>query len=115
MPHDDEIILDIVSAARDIVEAVSDRSIDDFLDDWLVNAAVTQRLLVIGEACKQLSPEFRMAHPEVDWGVLARTRDKLIHHYRRVDLQEVWEIASQDVPHLISSLEPLAPRAENDP
>ena len=34
----------------------------------------------------------------------------LIHQYDHVDLDEVWQTVSVDVPTLIALLEPLAPR-----
>jgi uncharacterized protein with HEPN domain len=40
-------------------------------------------------------------------------RDKLIHAYDKVDVEEVWQTANVDVPHLLKTLEPLAPREED--
>jgi uncharacterized protein with HEPN domain len=36
----------------------------EFLDDAKTQSAVLHQLLVIGEAVKRISPEFRAAHPE---------------------------------------------------
>jgi len=36
---------------------------------------------VLGEASKIVSPEFKGAHPEVDWRNIGGLRDRLIHHY----------------------------------
>ena len=65
-------------------------------------------LLLVG-----CSPEFREARPEVPWKLLAGTRDKLIHFYEGVDLEEVWKMLTSDLPDLILRIEPLAPRGEN--
>jgi uncharacterized protein with HEPN domain len=64
---------------------------------------------VIGEAVKRLSPEFRAAHSEAPWRLIAGTRDKLIHFYEGVDLEEVWKMMTSDLPELIRLIEPLAP------
>jgi uncharacterized protein with HEPN domain len=69
---------------------------------------------VMGEAAKRLSAEFCAAHPEVEWSEVAKTRDFLIHHYGRVDLGQVWTIASEDLATLIPKLERIAPREEDD-
>jgi uncharacterized protein with HEPN domain len=66
---------------------------------------------VIGEAVKRLSLAFRAAHPEVPWKLIAGTRDKLIHHYEDVDLEEIWRMVTSDLPELIRLVEPLAPPA----
>jgi uncharacterized protein with HEPN domain len=57
---------------------------------------------------KRLTPEFRAAHPEAPWKPIAGTRDKLIHFYDGVDLEEVWKMVSADLPELIRLIEPLA-------
>jgi len=67
------------------------------------------QLLIIGEAVKRLSPEVRGAHPEVPWKLIAGTRDKLIHFYEGVDLDEVWKMVTADLPQLIRRIEPLVP------
>jgi uncharacterized protein with HEPN domain len=65
------------------------------------------QLLIIGEAVKRISLEFRAAHPEVPWRLIAGTRDKLIHFYEGVDLEEVWKMVISDLPRLIRWIEPV--------
>jgi uncharacterized protein with HEPN domain len=48
------------------------------------------------------------AHPEVPWKLIAGTRDKLIHFYEGVDLEEVWKMVTADLPKLIDLI-PDAP------
>jgi uncharacterized protein with HEPN domain len=43
------------------------------------------------------------------WRLIAGTRDKLIHFYEGVDLEEVWKMVTSDLPELIRLIEPLAP------
>lgn len=52
----------------------------------------------MGEAAKALSAEFVAAHPEVPWSDMAKVRDRLSHHYHRVDPNQLWTMASVDVP-----------------
>jgi uncharacterized protein with HEPN domain len=42
---------------------------------------------------------------------MAGMRDKLIHGYDIVDLEEVWNTANRDVPDLLQWLEPHLPKA----
>jgi uncharacterized protein with HEPN domain len=83
----------------------------EFLGDAKTQSAVLHQLLIIGEAVKRISPEFRAAHPEVPWKLIAGTRDKLIHFYEGVDLEEVWKMVTSDLPELIQLTEALAPDA----
>jgi len=81
-----------------------------FLADAKTQAAVVHALLVLGEAVKRLSTEFTTRVPAVPWKAIAGMRDKLIHHYDAVDIEEVWKALSVDVPRLLETLAPLAPK-----
>lgn len=72
-------------------------------------SAVLHRLLVLGEAAKRISRPFRAAHPEIPWSQMAGMRDRLIHGYDEVDLDEVWRTVTRDVPALLEQIEPLLP------
>jgi len=112
LSRDEAHLLDILKAARLAIEFKGPAGRADFLADAKTQAAVLHQLLVIGEAVKRLSPEFRAAHPEVPWKLIAGTRDKLIHFYEGVELEEVWKMVTSDLPDLIRLVEPLAPPAE---
>lgn len=84
-------------------------NLTEFVEDLKTQSAVLHQLLIIGEAEKRLTPEFRAAHPEVPWKLIAGTRDKLIHFYEGVDLEETWKTIEADLPHLIQRIEPLVP------
>jgi len=111
LSRDEAHLLDILKAARLAIEFKGSADRSGFLADAKTQAAVLHQLLVIGEAVKRLSPEFRAAHPEVPWKLIAGTRDKLIHFYEGVDLEEVWGMVTSDLPELIRLVEPLAPPA----
>jgi uncharacterized protein with HEPN domain len=109
LPRDDANVLDILKAASLAIEFKGSADKAAFLADAKTQSAVLHQLLVIGEAVKRLSPEFRAAHPELPWRLIAGTRDKLIHFYEGVDLEEVWKMVTSDLPELIRWIEPLAP------
>lgn len=110
MPRDDATLLDILKAARLAVVFKGDLDKSAFLDDLKTQSAILHQLLVLGEAVKRLSDEFRVSHSEIPWRMIAGMRDQLIHGYDAVDLDEVWKTMSTDIPHLIARLEPLEPR-----
>jgi len=81
-----------------------------FLDDYKTQSAVLYQLIVMGEAVKHLSSEFRAQHTEIPWSLIAGMRDHLIHGYDIVDWDEVWKTATSDVLDLLTKIEPLLPR-----
>ena len=110
MPRDDATLLDILKAARLVVEFKGKLAKKAFLRDTKTQSAILHQLLVIGEAVKRLSEDFRAGHPEIPWLRIAGMRDKLIHAYDAVDLDEVWKTITKDIAPLISFLEPLVPQ-----
>lgn len=110
MARDETILLDIARAARLIVEFKQGMDKSAFKKDIRTQSAILHQLMVVGEAAKRLSQDFRSGHPEIPWALIAGMRDKLIHGYDIVDLDEVWKTADADVPKLLSSIEPLLPK-----
>ena len=51
---------------------------------------------------------FRVQHAQIPWRMIAGMRDKLIHEYDDVDLEEVWKTVATDLPPVIATLAPLA-------
>jgi len=82
---------------------------DSFARDVRTQRAVLHSLMIMGEAVKRLSPDFRTEHPDIAWNEIAGMRDVFIHAYHRVELRQVWLIATRDVPSLLAYLEPLLP------
>ena len=89
MYRDSATVLDILVAARRVVEFVGSLDKEQFLSDLKTQAAATHQVLIMGEATKRLSAEYRQEHAEVPWSEMARTRDKLIHHYEEVDVDQL--------------------------
>jgi uncharacterized protein with HEPN domain len=79
----------------------SGRDFDDYLADDMVRSAVERQFEIIGEALNRLSQEA----PELASRIEVRRRaiamrDILIHGYREVDNEAVWQTAKDDPPSL---------------
>lgn len=72
----------------------------DFINDQTLKRAWVRSLEIIGEAVKQLPPNFRTDYPEIEWRKIAEMRDKLIHNYFGVDYDIVWDAVINEIPHL---------------
>ena len=109
MSRDETILLDIAHAAHLVLELKGSMDQATFLQDLKTQSAVLHQLMVMGEAVKRLSLDFRAKHPKIPWPLIAGMRDNLIHGYDIVDLDEVWRTAQTDVPELLRLIEPLLP------
>ena len=110
MVRDKAVLLDIVRAAQLALEFRQDMDKSSFFGDLKTQSAILHQLMVMGEGVKRLSTAFRVQHPEVPWALIAGMRDKLIHGYDMVDLELVWQTVDNDVPALLSLIEPLLPK-----
>lgn len=114
MARDDATLLDIVKAAQLVAVFVQDMAKDEFVQDIKTQSAVQHQLMVIGEAVKRLSPDFRNQYPTIPWSLITGMRNHLIHGYDTVDLDEVWHTATRDIPVLLTQLKPLLAQSGAD-
>ena len=100
-PKSDRVYLRHILQAIDRIERYLDGvSEAEFMEDELRQDGVIRQLSIIGEAVKRLSDETRAEHPMIPWRDVAGMRDKLIHDYFGVDLEAVWDTATQDLTPL---------------
>jgi len=104
MQRDSGLLVDMKRAALLILQFAEQMSFEAFRSDLKTQSAVIHQFLLIGEVAKLLSEDFRRSNPEIPWSAMARMRDKLIHHYRGIDLREIWNAAELEVPKLLSFL-----------
>jgi uncharacterized protein with HEPN domain len=97
--------------ARDFL---GERTLDEFLTDDLVQAAVTRCVEVIGEAARLVSEETRNRAPDIPWPLITGMRNVLAHEYGTVVLDKVYEVVTDHLPDLLTRLAPLIELLEQD-
>ncbi len=90
-------ILDAIARIEEYLHGVEN---EVFFQNNLIQDAVIRQLEIIGEATKQISEKTRSQHNKIPWKDIAGMRDKLIHDYFGVDIEQVWLTASNDIPLL---------------
>jgi uncharacterized protein with HEPN domain len=104
MKPDRSHLLDILASAEFITRALADLTFEQFRANDEKQFAIEHQFMIMGEAVKRLSPEFRTQHPNVPWQEMAGMRDILIHSYDDVDLRIVWDAAKEHLPPLVENL-----------
>ena len=108
MKKDDLIYIEhILHNLSKVLEYLNDVGYNHFLENEEKQDAVIRKIEVVGEAAKHLSPEFIAKYPHIPWRAIAGMRDKLIHGYFNVDLDTVWDTATQDIPGLIPRIQSI--------
>ncbi|MGB6451570.1 MAG: DUF86 domain-containing protein [Steroidobacteraceae bacterium] len=100
-----ERLRDVTQYIDDIRNFIGERDFAAFAKDPVLQRAVLYSAIAIGEAIKQVGPEVRTAHPDVDWKGPAGLRDLLAHGYFIVDPKVVWETTRSDFPKLRKQVE----------
>jgi uncharacterized protein with HEPN domain len=68
--------------------------------DDVLQRACLKSLEIIGEASRNISEDFKKAHPLVEWKRMTGMRDKLVHHYFGVDWEIVEDVLKNELPEL---------------
>ncbi|WP_058868317.1 DUF86 domain-containing protein [Chloracidobacterium thermophilum] len=84
-----------------------------FMQDELIQSAVLQKLIVIGEAAARLPQSFTEQHPEIEWSDMVAFRNIAVHAYFAVDWSIVWVTATGDVPLLRGKIKALLSQLED--
>lgn len=109
MNRDNASLLDIVNAARRVLKFAEGLDKSALANNEEKQSAILYQVIVIGEATKRLSSEYRNQHPKIPWKDIAGMRDILVHQYDRINLNTLWDVIQNDIPELLALLEPILP------
>ena len=75
------------------------------LDSDIAARFALERLLeILGEAANSVGAATCERFSDVPWRDVSRLRIVLAHHYHRVDPEQVWSMATEEVPALAAAL-----------
>jgi uncharacterized protein with HEPN domain len=107
---------DVLECAEDIERFVKGRTLEDFVADALLRAAVERKLQNIGEALVQLSRiSEHHAQQFPRHRKLIGLRNVLVHGYSGLNNHELWAAMQLYLPELLETARRLAPPAEPPP
>ena len=95
-------------------EFLAERSLDQFLEDRMVQDAVIRCVEVVGEAARLVSEQTRKRAPQIPWTLIIGMRNVLAHEYGTVDLEKVYSVVTDDMAELLRQIRPLIAELEQE-
>lgn len=105
MAKDKQALIDILKATQQIISYVEDIKKEDLQQDDEKQAAILYKIIIVGEATKRLSPEFRQQYPMIPWREMAGLRDVVIHDYDELDFDILWNVIQVNLPEILPELQ----------
>jgi len=115
MRREELYLTDIIEAADAIQRFIRNIDKNTFLKDELLQSAVLQKLMIIGEAASRLPKEFLDKHSEIEWEDIIGFRNIAVHAYFAVEWSIVWVAATQEAPELRRKIAETLARERSDP
>ncbi len=106
---DAAFLWDMLEASRKIERFTNGIPLDEYMMDEQLRYAVERLVEIVGEAARNVSPEFKSAHPEIPWQGIISQRNVIAHDYGGIRHDLLWRIATVHVPNLIKRIGPLLP------
>ena len=114
-PRDPAHLWYMLDAARSVVRFVGERTLDEYLGDPVLEAAVEWKIERMVQAAERVSDEFKESHPGIPWRRLIGQKDILIRDEGDIDQRIIWGLVKANIPELIAMLEPLIPPIPGEP
>ena len=83
---------DILDAIRRIESYTAGVKKKEFIEHFMMQDAVMRQIEII--------EEFQEQHSELPWFQMRGIRNKIVHDYRGINLQVIWDTVKNDLPML---------------
>jgi uncharacterized protein with HEPN domain len=114
MLRDSQALIDILTGIQQVLRYTQGLKRENLQQDDEKQAAILYRLIVIGEATKRLSNQFREQHPNIPWRQMAGLRDVVIHDYDELDFDILWNVIRVNMPDILPQLQAVQNAPEHD-
>ena len=106
MLKDDRIRLQhMLDAAKEVMHSVQSRSRADLDADRLWALGLVKCVEIIGEAAARVTQATREECPDIPWQPIVGMRNRLVHVYFDIDLDQVWRTVTEDISKLAQELD----------
>jgi uncharacterized protein with HEPN domain len=112
MKHDQVFLKHILDEIDFLIKETAGKKFEEFIKNEVLKRACSRSLEIIGEAVKNLSPDFKRRFIEIEWKKIAGLRDKMIHGYFGVNWDIVWDVIKNQIPKLKEQVENILDKVE---
>ena len=107
LPADRIRIQHMRDAAAKAIAATQGRTRDDLVKDDVWALGLVKCMEIIGEAAARIGRNTQKQYPHIPWIEISTMRNRLVHVYFDIDLDQVWKGITEDLPALVSKLEKI--------
>lgn len=104
MRSETDLLHDIQERTSELLKTRANFTKEAFEGNRYVYQATLRDIEIVGEAVKNLSDEFKSAHPNIPWRQIGRIRDLLAHVYFAIKPDRIWQIMDSDIAVLHSEV-----------
>ena len=100
---DKQRLQNIHDASLNILTAIEGHTLDSFVENFIVENAVCNLLMIVGEASNAIGDEFKREHPEFNWKEMKGIRNIIVHEYFGINFEVVFATAKNNIPSLLEN------------
>ena len=108
-------IKDMIEFCENVQSFTDGLDYESFVADMRTYHATLRNMELIGEAANRVPEEVREANPDIPWGDIVGTRNRLAHDYRGIYEDRIWEIIQNDIPDMLPRLRNILERPTGEP
>ena len=107
-------VRDMLEFCHRILNYTAGFDFDLFVAEKKTYDATLRNIELLGVAVSYIPDEVREAHPEIPWGAIVGTRNRLAHTYSQIDDDIIWTVIQNGIPSLQVQLRALLADADED-
>ena len=113
--RDDSRVRHMLDAMERIVEMCKGLDRAQLRKHENVTEIILFNMMVLGEAANNITREFAVKNPDVDWKGLSGVRHKIVHDYADIDFDTIWDILQNDIPEQYEKVKAVAAALPPEP
>ena len=113
MKHNQVFLKHILDEINFLTRETEAKKFEEFIKNEMLKRACSRSLEIIGEAVRNLSPDFKKQYKEIEWKKISGLRDKMIHGYFGVNWDIIWDVIRNQIPRLKEQLESILEQVES--